>query len=57
MDYFLIAMGLASLKTGLLDGLALQLIMVPGTGNDNEVWESFERGIVILVKGRMHYGL
>lgn len=45
------AMGLASLITGLLDGLGLQLIMVPEVGNDNEVWKSFERGIVLLIKG------
>ena len=45
------AMGLASLITGLLDGLGLQLLIVPGIGDDNEVWSSFEKGILLLVKG------
>lgn len=43
--------GLASLIIGLLDGLGLQLVMVPGIGNDNELWSSFEQGILLLMKG------
>lgn len=45
------AEGLAFLITGLLDGFGLQLVMVPGIGNDNEVWNCFEKGIVLLIKG------
>ena len=36
-------MGLALLIAVLLDGLGLRLVMVPGAGNDNEVWNSFEK--------------
>ena len=47
----LTTMEIASLITGLLDGLGLQLIMVPGIGNDNEIWTGFEKGILLLVRG------
>ena len=45
------AKSVASLITGLLDGLGLQLLLTPDMEDDNELWKSLEQGILILVKG------
>ena len=45
------ARGIALLITGLLDGLGLQLLVIPDMEDDNELWKSLEQGVLILVKG------
>ncbi len=42
---------LASLIIAIFDGFGLQLLMVPGLGDDDELWVGIEKGILKLMNG------
>jgi AcrR family transcriptional regulator len=42
--------GLAALITGILDGMALQFVTVPQVIDDDEVWETMQAGVLLLLR-------